>query len=271
MTYSKLSKLFLLGLCSQIAITQSSQAVLTAGDIVITGYHGDNTDAFSWVPLVDLTAGETIYFSDAGYQSGVGFAGSGSVSEWLLAYTTPAGGVPKGTVQTVTDSNSVPTNYANFTLTKFGARDVSSNGINLNGGAGDSVIAFQSTDSPTNSSFGDSSFTALFSIDTHDTPYSFDTNGTSTTTDTPVGLADGSTAVSSNMDNTRYTGPKTGTRAALLAAITNDANWERTNDPQTAGWTNNLGTNFTVTEVPEPSSLLMLSLAGLSMLNFRRR
>ena len=42
---------------------------LTAGDVAIIGFQADSPEDFSWVPLVDLSASEEIFFSNAGYRT----------------------------------------------------------------------------------------------------------------------------------------------------------------------------------------------------------
>jgi len=47
-----------------------AHTALSSGDIIIIGATGDDTDQMTWVPLVDLPAGEIIKFTDSGWHSG---------------------------------------------------------------------------------------------------------------------------------------------------------------------------------------------------------
>jgi hypothetical protein len=72
-----------------------------------------------------------------------------------------------------------------------------------------------------------------------------------------------------DFDNGYYSGTTTGTKAELLVAFANQANWTRSNADQ---GNNNWATSMTVTPVPEPKNYAML-LAGLGLMGFiaRRR
>ena len=262
------------------ALSGSADAVLMTGDIVIIGLQSDDpNDSFSWVPLVDVAAGEVVYFSDAGFNSGTGFfqgqIPSASTDEWLLRYIAPAGGITAGTVQTVVDGSS-PANYSGpGTTSQFGARSLGGTIDFSLTPLGDELIAFQSTDDPSTAGFGQSNFTPLFQVDTGSFTrplFTFDGGARSHTTDVHTGLTEGVNAVglrdvanNDEFDNIRYTGPSSGDRDALLAALADSANWEGTNDAQSSSWTNFLGAgnNFTVTPVPEPTMFAFLGAAML--------
>ena len=75
---------------------------LTTGDIAVIGMSADSADEFAWVPLVNLEAGTQIYFTDHGFHSKKSdFTSINSSGDTLMLYTTPAGGVLAGVVQTV--------------------------------------------------------------------------------------------------------------------------------------------------------------------------
>lgn len=75
---------------NQLYFTYMS-TTLTPGDIAIVGYiTNGNPDSFSFVPLVPLTAGTVIYFTDNGW-TGTAFRGSsatdGDGNENLIRFT----------------------------------------------------------------------------------------------------------------------------------------------------------------------------------------
>ena len=77
-----------------------STFALVAGDVIIIGLTGDIPGQFTWVPLVDLSTGEVIRFTNAGWDDTTNDwpfnSDSGSIS-----ITAPAGGITAGTPQTV--------------------------------------------------------------------------------------------------------------------------------------------------------------------------
>jgi endonuclease I len=78
-----------LTLCPSICLAQTA---LTAGDIAIIGYNMDDPDAVKFVPLVDLSAGTVIKFTDNAW-TGTAL----KTNEGTYTYTASAV-VPKGTV-----------------------------------------------------------------------------------------------------------------------------------------------------------------------------
>ena len=55
---------------------------LAAGDLVITGFNFDNPDEFAFVPLIDITTGTTINFTDDGVRSDGTFRGNEGTFTW---------------------------------------------------------------------------------------------------------------------------------------------------------------------------------------------
>lgn len=167
------------------------------GDIAIVGYGVDANAAaspaieksFAFVLLADLS-GETIRFTDNGWLAAGGFR----ANEGYIDYVVPAG-TPIGTVV------RLPGVSGNFNLSA----------------SGDSLIAFT----------GDaSSPTILFSLDFADNNATYAGDATSSNTSaTPAGLTFGENALAFGADNAAYTGPTTGGRAEILAAIADEANW----------------------------------------------
>lgn len=161
---------------------------LAAGDIAIIGVNGDDPDGFAFVSLVPITAGTTITFTDNGW-TGTAFR----TGEGVFTYTFQDD-VPAGTVISI--ASVAPMNFA---------------------AAGDQILAYQGTAA---------SPTFLFAIDFADGNGNFSTGATnSNTSAVPTGLTQGTNAVAVGGDNVHYTGPRSGTPAEILAAISNPANW----------------------------------------------
>ncbi|MEA5594907.1 cadherin domain-containing protein, partial [Rivularia sp. UHCC 0363] len=116
--------------------------VLNPGDIAIVGYiTNGNPDSFSFVPLVDLSAGTVIYFTDNGW-TGSGF----TTNEGVVKFTANSD-ITAGTVIQSTDTSSfVRVGTANLDLEA----------------SGDQIAAVQSTNSNSPLTSG---FTAIYQID----------------------------------------------------------------------------------------------------------
>ena len=243
---------------------------LSPGDIVIIGLHGDDEDEFTWVPLVDLLEDEVIYFTTQGYQDGLGELTTDTDNDdnaSLIRFTTPSGGITKGTRMTLNDESSDPypsENEAPYQLvTAFFANNTDF-GIF---GNGDQVLAFQSSDDitvPATFTRGGSgdSFVPIFAATQNSDNWNFASGGQAdNTSDLYPGLVDNSTAIArgsgtdtdDEIDNIRYDGSTfTGTRANVLAAVGSDTNWEEDNsNTNNGGWTRgNPVTAFILNEIP---------------------
>lgn len=197
--------------------------VLAAGDIALVGYSSDTAGkSFAFVTLVALQPGTVILFTDNGWLAAGGFR----TGEGVFTYTVPAGGLPAGSVITVSG------------LT--GSFNPST--------AGDQIIAYQ---------VNGAVITPIFAVDFADNNTSWSTNATSSNTSAvPAGLAAGSTALAFGPDNAAYTGPTSGTQTQLLAAIANPANWT-TDDNNPVGYQ----PSFTVIS----SSAALISISDVSV------
>lgn len=164
------------------------------GDIAIIGYQtdpGTGGKSFAFVLLADLS-GQVIRFTDNGWLAAGGFR----PNEGIIDYAVPAG-TPAGTV------------------VQLGG--VSGN-FNLAAG-GDSLIAFTGDEADP---------TILFALDFADNNDSFAPDATSSNTSAvPAGLTFGENALAFRLDNAAYAGPTSGTRAEILAAIADEANWSQ--------------------------------------------
>ncbi len=183
---------------------------LQAGDIAIIGVQSDTPDAFSFVALTDIPAGEQIFFTD----NGVFDDGTFRLNEGIVAWTAPDL-VPAGTIIAFTGISGA------FTEVDPGFALATS---------GDQVFAYQGTTA--NPTF-------LFAVQTNSTQFQTGADDANQSA-LPPGLVVGMTAVAvgaaagaeSEFDNSSYTGSvTTGTREELLAAIANAANWTGSNSP----------------------------------------
>lgn len=200
---------------------------LTVGDLALIGFSADTAGkSFSFVLLQAVEAGTTISFTDNGWLAAGGFR----TGEGVVTYTAPAGGAAAGTVVTITG------------LT--GSLNPST--------SGDQIIAFQGA------LIGPA--TPLFALDFADgnTTYAGDATNSNTSA-IPTGLATGSTALAFGTDNGAYSGATTGTKAEILSAIANSANWtlDDANPPP-------YKTGFTVSDGGVPSANVSISDVTLS-------
>lgn len=165
---------------------------LSAGDVALIGFSADTGGkSFSLVLLTAVEAGTTISFTDNGWLAAGGFR----TGEGVVTYTAPAGGAAAGTVIT----------FSGLTSTLNPST------------SGDQIIAYQGAGATA---------TPLFSVDFADGNATYAGDATSSNTSAiPTGLAANSTALAFGTDNGAYVGTTTGTRAEILSAIANSANW----------------------------------------------
>ena len=226
--------------------TSMAQTTLTTGDI---GFVMLNLDAspmtWSWVPLVDISSGTVIYFTDNGWNGYTGGfvydqATLAANNDDLLTFTATST-IPKGTVITFNGSAFSPS-YG--TISWLGVASPSSP-------SGDQMFAYQG-------SFSSPTFIAGIHSDYNSSIYDATTKWANNNENTsylglaysslPSGLTNGTNAVSlfpgiTESDNAKYTGSTTsGTKTELLAAINNYSNWSNDNTtPYT--WTGNFTVN----------------------------
>lgn len=235
----------LLFLCA--AITTRAQTTLAPGDIVVLGLNADDlyTDQrWAFMTMRTLAAGTIIRFTDKGYDGSTGeFRLPAGVAEndgfmsWQVQSTIAAGTVIYATNDSINGTDAGVSGSLGSSVTNVGFA-----------GQGDQIIVYQnlSGSMATGATFIYALNTGQHSIYTGG-PGSWLTTG-SVTLDyhsyLPPGLTNGTTALSlvSNVtatplgtgtvgsanygfDNMYYGGTTTGTRAQLLAAIGNPANW----------------------------------------------
>lgn len=249
MKFNKISALVL-----ALSTAGAAQAALTAGDIAIIGRTNNGTpDAFSFVALSNINAGEVIYFTDNGW-TGSAFRntvndgdGNENLLKWTAASTITAGTIINTNISSgFTTSGAVPNNVG-------GGGSFASLAL-ANGG--DQIYAFQANG--TNLPLSNISV-HLFAFD--------DTNGFENATGTgdgnvPTGLVNGTTAVSINGAVAGTHALKASflteshTRAEWLSIIGTASNWS-TASALPAG-------TLAITAVPEPTSGA-IALAGLAV------
>ena len=182
---------------------------LSAGDIAFVEYNADGTDVFAFVVLEDLVASEVIYFTDDGWRSTNVWRGS----EGIITWTAPATPVTCGTIIRITPTVDAPT--ANIGTCATTLTDVSITD------AGDQIIAYTESASPYN-------IIAAVQLSA-----AWDADATSTATSAlPLGLTTGTNCITvGTPDNGKYNNSilLTGSKANLLSAINNSANWTQDN------------------------------------------
>ncbi len=262
---------------------QASADPIGVGDIAVIGVAGDSSgsptpfgDAFAWVPLINLTAGDVIFFSDSSWDTNV--SNNFNQAEGAISFTVPVGGITAGTIFFV-DVSSLPANHSNAGSAQTGTQspmEISA--------FGDQIVVFiGSAGAPT----------FIFAVNSNSSNW-IAAGATSTASNLYAGLINGVNAVAAGagpnpgdeFDNAYYTGPTTGDKATLLAAISNSANWTGNNNGPSVSTTlttagQGVGGSFSVSPppngngnrngngIPEPTTLALLAL-GVGVLMRRR-
>ena len=207
--------LIALGLGSAV---QAAPTALAAGDIAIIGFNFDDSDQFAFVLLRAVETGTQITFTDNGWTSSNTFRSGEGTFTWSAPSNLAAGTVVTPALSGVA-----------FTTD------------------GDQILAYQG------------SVTApvfIYALNSEGAGV-WQTSATSSNTSAlPTGLTNGSTAVALNeIDNARYVGTTSGSRAQLLSAISDRANWagsDTTRQTMPAGPFTVTGTTPTPTSTPVP-------------------
>jgi hypothetical protein len=248
-----------------LAFCGSAQAALTAGDIAIIGRTNDaSPDAFSFVTLANIAAGETVYFTDNGW-TGSAYRGSSAtdgdgnegLAKWVATSAVSAGTILGSSA--LTTSGTITGVSSSYSALAFGQ-------------GGDQINVFQNSN-VTNPLFNTATQTALYAFDdTNAFEAAVDSNsgavpnGVSVVANTAVTLnasVGGTVRVKASVLSTLGNN-----KAAWLAAIANKANWE-------AGATGSVllptgSINVATAAVPEPEGYAMV-LAGLGILGLLAR
>lgn len=214
-----------------------AQTTLSAGDIAIVRMNEDSpSDGFSFLTLVQISAGTIIYFTEEGW----GNSAWCGTAESHLKYTAPGGGLTAGTVVHIDETTTADV----FSITGGGGSIAfawSTAGFNLS--AGDQILVYQ-----TNEASKPESPTFIAGLTLNDgnsagepndpltgwTSASAPTVSGVATSRLPPGLTNGTNCISvfpdytvlTEKDNARFNCTLTsGTRSQLLAAINNKNNW----------------------------------------------
>lgn len=245
----------------------SAQTTLAAGDMAIIGCNrlvGTAPFELSIVSLVDISAGTTIYICDYPYASvSSGLVNLANTSEGAITWTTTSS-ISKGAVflikiNAATNPAVVSGLPGTVSITGWSSANTTSTPAPA---GGENWFIYQGS-SPTTPSTYIYGWTNYFTT-TFGSANNWLANGTQVATNTstselPPGLTNGTTAVSlawstasggSHGDNNVYNNTQTGTKAALLAAISNYTNWNHDEvityqlTTASAGTTSNSGNPF---------------------------
>lgn len=260
----------------------------TAGDVAIIGVDTDS-QYVAWIPLINLDAGATLFFSDAGTFNNGTFGGNQS-GDGAVMFTVPAGGITAGTLMIF---NNLTTIAGGGTYAADNSGDVG-NGFSLST-LGDQIVAYVGSNPGTSPGA-----TPIFAVNAASSIFGTPPlTPAASTTEIYPGLTDGVNAVSvgagtgpsDEYDDVAYAGPSlSGDLATVLALITNDSNWTGTNttlsldsffnnltiDVQTSsgqdgGTGGTGGTGGGTGSMPEPSVLALFAVALATGLWRRRR
>ncbi|AXT18765.1 T9SS C-terminal target domain-containing protein [Flavobacteriaceae bacterium AU392] len=199
-----------LGQCL-FSCTSIIQTVLTAGDIVITGYNTDGNDQVAFVLLTDITAGTEIRFTDRGWLDTDAFRVGNTDREGTLIWTANTD-LSCGTQIILTSANNGTLTISPNTgiLTEEDDFEIR--------GQGDQILAYQGTDD---------SPTFIYALNFNNPGWSV-TAGNQQESALPIGLADGvnSVDISGDIDNGAYDCAVTTSPELILTAVSDATNWD---------------------------------------------
>lgn len=201
------SKLFCFLLA--FALAGGVNAQLNPGDIAFVSYDADGTDAVSFLALTTIPSGTEIKFTDNGWQSSTN-SFRANEGTWIVTFNTD---IACGTEVIVTAAGATDV----MGNSVGGVTPAPGNAVAL-AASGDQVLAYQ----------GDEASPSFIAAINNDGAAEWQADATSSNTSAlPPGLTNGTTAVAVNeIDNITYLCTvESGTRADLLAAINNPANW----------------------------------------------
>ena len=217
MSFSPKMKMFVLALFA--GLTSLAQTTLTVGDIAIIGFNTDDPDQFLFVPLVDLSAGTQIKFTDNGWNGSALTTNEGTFT-W-----TASSAINKGTIVSV-----------NPTAIAFGT-------------SGDQIFAYQGAANAPVFIFGlttNNWVTGNISASTSRRPSALSVGSTAI-------------AFSNEIDNGFYNQvSNTGTKAQHLANIANVSKWTRSNNRYSSfpSWTFTFDGAVNLEPAANPSNLV---------------
>jgi hypothetical protein len=237
----------------------SSHAALVAGDLSIIGFKADADDSIAFVVWTTVNAGESVYFTDAGF-----FANSTlRDDEDIMRWTAPVGGIAAGTVIVITSPDS-PGNVS----VNLGSVTGRLNGMSA---SGDQVFAGTTAfpDTGDTTSPGSSySGALLFGLDFNGAAGWDSTASNSNNSALPSAISGlGLNFSIAHIDNGQYTGPRTGlTIEQYKQRVVNLSDWSTNDDGASFGSLSSVA----FTPVPEPAAALLGSFGMLALLRRRR-
>lgn len=213
------------------------------GDIAIVRYNTDAPDGFSFVALTSIASGDSIFFTDEGWDDTAGLIGWRVSGEEHLKYISP--GLDVGDVVHIEESSP-----DNFTVSGAGGSVSLARGSGFSLISGDQIIAYDGLlgvrpDNPTflTALHGDDGAGTASGNNDLDTKWTANGELGSSTAHSalPTGLINGVTAISvfgrggTEVDNMIYNCSVTSeTKSGLLVAINDSTNWttsDGTNQP----------------------------------------
>ncbi len=223
-----------IGMCLVFVATGFSQ--YDPGDIAIVRYNTDINDGFSFVALTSIASGDSIFFTDEGWDDTAGSTGWRSSGEEHLKYISP--GLSAGNVVHIEETSD-----DGFTVSGSGGTVTLRRGSGFSLISGDQILAYIGSevrpDSPTfiAALHGDDGAATTTGSNDPTTKWTRDGEVAGTQQSTiPDRLINGVNAVSvfgdavSELDNMIYNCTTTsGTQAELLIAINNRSNWTTDN------------------------------------------
>ena len=136
-------RFFLISLIT--TIVSYGQTSLLAGDLVVTSLIADGNDRFEFIPLVDLSVGTVIYFTETGWNATTNSWRKDDLTEGVVQYTAPTA-ITRGTVISI-EEDAISNGQIN--LPSDGSVSISNFGNSFwLSTSGDQIIAFQGTPPP---------------------------------------------------------------------------------------------------------------------------
>ncbi len=212
---------------SSLAFSVGLMAQPAVGSIAFLGFQADTPDAFAFVTLQDIAAGDSIIFTDNGW-SGTAFFTNEDDLVWKATTTVPA-----ATVVTITDPNN--TNVPNALIEGPGQVIGKMGGLAV---SGDQLFAYVINSGGTQIPIAALSTNAFLST------CNATGNGNSNTSCLPSNLTLGQTAIQLSNSTAGGSNPDngfmnlssiTGSVAELQSIIYNITNWSVGEDPLTTG------------------------------------
>ncbi|HIC32961.1 MAG TPA: T9SS type A sorting domain-containing protein [Flavobacteriaceae bacterium] len=181
---------------------------LNPGEVIITGYNADNADQFTFVLLVETTAGTVVKFTDKAWNNTTSaFSGSEGIVVWESDQDLPC-----GTEITITKT------AGNIFVPSIGLITNNPTGNFLLNATGEQILVFRGSQA---------SPIFLYGISFRNTGWTYDVANNNTTSDLPPSLTLGTSALDlgANVSNAKYNCTTTTTTANIVADAGIASNW----------------------------------------------